>query len=133
MDKVPSPEAPEPKFLRHVAENSPSESDYDAVMEAIRARSKNSLSQSLSPTTSLESVIRQSPYHPKRAVNMFSSSTTSSGVYVGAKSPNAIAFSSSKYSSSSPMSPEEEEIINIFDHKKGLILLREMTRTSENF
>nr|VDD28453.1 unnamed protein product [Brassica oleracea] len=130
--------SPEPEILPPVAENSPS--DYDAVMEAIRARSKNSvLSPSPSPTTSLESVtVGQSPYHPTRAVSMFSSSfTTSSGVYVGAESPNAISFSSSDYSSSSPMSSEEEEIFNklrtadIFDHEQGLILLRKMTRTSE--
>ena len=128
---------PEPEILPPVAENSPS--DYDAVMEAIRARSKNSLSPSPSPTTSLESVtVGQSPYHPTRAVSMFSSSsTTSSGVYVGAESPNAISFSSSDYSSSSPMSTEEEEIFNklrtadIFDHEQGLILLRKITRTSE--
>ncbi|CAN6970392.1 unnamed protein product [Brassica rapa subsp. trilocularis] len=128
---------PEPEILPPVAENSPS--DYYAVMEAIRARSKNSVSPSPSPTTSLESVtVGQSPYHPTRAVSMFSSSsTTSSGVYIGAESPNAISFSSSDYSSSSPMSPEEEEIFNklrtadIFDHEQGLILLRKMTRTSE--
>ncbi|KAF8088037.1 hypothetical protein N665_0557s0037 [Sinapis alba] len=151
MDKDPGPEAPdreglepleppEHEFLPPVAENLPS--DYDAVMEAIRARSKSSLSPSPSPTTSLESVtVGQSPYHPTRAVSMFSSSsTTSSGVYVGVESPNTISFSSSDYSSSSssPMSPEEEEIFNklraadIFDHEQGLILLRKMTRTSED-
>ncbi|KAL0856423.1 hypothetical protein Bca101_061576 [Brassica carinata] len=141
MDKDPGLEAsylqglepPEPEFLPHVAENSPS--DYDAVMETIRARSKNSVSPT---TSSLESVtVGQRPYHPTRAVSMFSSSsTTSSGVYVGAESPvrNAV----SDYSSSSPMSPEEEEIFNklrgadIFDHEQGLILLRKMTRTSED-
>ncbi|KAG7538915.1 U box domain [Arabidopsis suecica] len=146
MDKDPSPspsqspgldtKAPEPEILPPVEEDSPS--DYDAVMEAIRARSKNSMS----PTTSLESVtIGQSPYHPVRAVSMFSSSTTSSssGVFAGADSPfrNAMSFSSSDHSSS-PMSPEEEEIFNklrgtdIFDHEQGLILLRKMTRSGED-
>ncbi|EOA13153.1 hypothetical protein CARUB_v10026171mg [Capsella rubella] len=134
----PGPKAPEPEILPPVEENSPSDSDYDAVMEAIRARSKSSMS----PTTSLESVtIGQSPFHPARAVSMFSSSTTSSssGVFAGADSPfrNAISFSSSDHSSS-PMSPEEEEIFNklrgtdIFDHEQGLILLRKMTRSSED-
>ncbi|ESQ31665.1 hypothetical protein EUTSA_v10003926mg [Eutrema salsugineum] len=146
MDKDPSPgpespvtrAAPEPESLPPVAENSPS--DYETVMEAIRARSRSSMS----PTTSLESVtIGQSPFHPTRAVSMFSSSSTtssSSGVFAGADSPirNAISFSSSDYSSSSPMSPEEEEIFNklrgadIFDHEQGLILLRKMTRSSED-
>ncbi|KAJ0236373.1 U-box domain-containing protein 41 [Hirschfeldia incana] len=128
------PEPPESEFLPPVVENSPS--DYDAVMEVIRARSKNPESP---PTTSLESVtVGQSPYHPTRAISMFSSSTTSSGAYVGAESPNAVSFSSSDYSSSSPMSREEEEIFNklrgadIFDHEQGLILLRKMTRTSED-
>ncbi|KAL9284322.1 U-box domain-containing protein 41 [Arabidopsis thaliana] len=146
MDKDPNPSPgqspgpgakdPEPEILPPVEENSPS--DYDAVMEAIRARSKNSMS----PTTSLESVtIGQSPYHPVRAVSMFSSSTTSSssGVFAGADSPfrNAMSFSSTDHSSS-PMSPEEEEIFNklrgtdIFDHEQGLILLRKMTRSSED-
>ncbi|XP_010444105.1 PREDICTED: U-box domain-containing protein 41-like [Camelina sativa] len=137
----PSPKASsEPETLPPVEENSPSGSDYDAVMEAIRARSKSSMS----PTTSLESVtIGQSPsYHPVRAVSMFSSSSTtssSSGVFAGGDSPfrNAISFSSSDHSSS-PMSPEEEEIFNklrgvdIFDHEQGLILLRKMTRSSED-
>ncbi|CAD5335641.1 unnamed protein product [Arabidopsis thaliana] len=132
----PGPKTSEPEILPPVEENSPS--DYDAVMEAIRARSKNSMS----PTTSLESVtIGQSPYHPVRAVSMFSSSTTSSssGVFAGADSPfrNAMSFSSTDHSSS-PMSPEEEEIFNklrgtdIFDHEQGLILLRKMTRSSED-
>nr|AAM91572.1 putative protein [Arabidopsis thaliana]AAN15670.1 putative protein [Arabidopsis thaliana] len=146
MDKDPNPSPgqspgpgdkdPEPEILPPVEENSPS--DYDAVMEAIRARSKNSMS----PTTSLESVtIGQSSYHPVRAVSMFSSSTTSSssGVFAGADSPfrNAMSFSSTDHSSS-PMSPEEEEIFNklrgtdIFDHEQGLILLRKMTRSSED-
>ncbi|KAG7535198.1 Armadillo [Arabidopsis thaliana x Arabidopsis arenosa] len=148
MDKDPNPSptpsqspgldttTPEPEILPPVEEDSPS--DYDAVMEAIRARSKNSMS----PTTSLESVtIGQSPYHPVRAVSMFSSSTTSSssGVFAGADSPfrNAMSFSSSDHSSS-PMSPEEEEIFNklrgtdIFDHEQGLILLRKMTRSGED-
>ncbi|CAH8280575.1 unnamed protein product [Arabidopsis lyrata] len=148
MDKDPNPSptpsqspgldttTPESEILPPVEEDSPS--DYDAVMEAIRARSKNSMS----PTTSLESVtIGQSPYHPVRAVSMFSSSTTSSssGVFAGADSPfrNAISFSSSDHSSS-PMSPEEEEIFNklrgtdIFDHEQGLILLRKMTRSGED-
>ncbi|KAL1203895.1 U-box domain-containing protein 41 [Cardamine amara subsp. amara] len=142
MDKDPSPgpgpgldiKAPEPEILPPVEENSPS--DYDTVMESIRARAKSSMS----PTTSLESVtIDQSPYHPARAVSMFSSSSTSSsGVFAGADSPfrNAISFSSSDHSS--PMSPEEEEIYNklrgvdIFDHEQGLILLRKMTRSSED-
>ncbi|KAF8088242.1 hypothetical protein N665_0548s0013 [Sinapis alba] len=131
MDKDPDPnpdpghESPEPEILPPVAENSPS--DYDAVMELIRARSK-------SPTTSLESVtIGQSPFFPTRAVTMFSSSSTTSSLS-GVDSPS---FSSSDYSSSSPMSPEEEEIYNklrgadIFDHEQGLILLRKMTRSSE--
>ncbi|XP_056849890.1 U-box domain-containing protein 41-like [Raphanus sativus] len=117
----------EPEFLLPLAENSPS--DYDTVMEAIRAHSKNSLS----PTTSPKSVtVGQSPYHPTRAVSTFSSSsTTSSGVYVGAETPNAISFSS-------PMSAEEEEIFiklrtgDIFDHEQGLVLLRKMTRSSED-
>ncbi|CAH8392813.1 unnamed protein product [Eruca vesicaria subsp. sativa] len=132
---LPHPNS-EPEILPPVAENSPS--DYDAVMEAIRARSKNSLSPS--PTTSLESVtVGQSPHHPTKAVSMFSSSstTTSSAVYVGAESPTPNAISD--YSSSSPMmSAEEEEIVNklkgadIFDHEQGLILLRKMTRTSED-
>ncbi|CAL9244606.1 unnamed protein product [Arabidopsis halleri] len=148
MDKDPNPSptpsqspgldttTPESEILPPVEEDSPS--DYDAVMEAIRARSKNSMS----PTTSLESVtIGQSPYHPVRAVSMFSSSTnsSSSGVFAGADSPfrNAISFSSSDHSSS-PMSPEEEEIFNklrgtdIFDHEQGLILLRKMTRSGED-
>ncbi|BAB11506.1 unnamed protein product [Arabidopsis thaliana] len=120
MDKDPNPSPgqspgpgdkdPEPEILPPVEENSPS--DYDAVMEAIRARSKNSMS----PTTSLESVtIGQSSYHPR----------------------NAMSFSSTDHSSS-PMSPEEEEIFNklrgtdIFDHEQGLILLRKMTRSSED-
>ncbi|CAN8251878.1 unnamed protein product [Cochlearia groenlandica] len=152
IDKDPTPnpdpkspdtkESPEPEILAPVAENSPS--DYDAVMEAIRARTKNAAASS--PATSVESVtIGQSPFHQTaRAVSMFSSSSTntsSSGVFVGAEdSPirNAISFSSSDYSSSPPMSPEEEEIFNklrgtdIFDHEQGLILLRKMTRSSED-
>uniref|UniRef100_A0A1J3DM98 RING-type E3 ubiquitin transferase n=1 Tax=Noccaea caerulescens TaxID=107243 RepID=A0A1J3DM98_NOCCA len=132
----PDTKAPEPEILPPVAEDSPS--DYDAVMEAIRARSKSSMS----PTTSVESVtVGQSPFHPARAVSMFSSSSTSSsGVYAGADSPfrNAISFSSSDHSSSPPMSPEEEEIYNklkgvdIFDHEQGLIQLRKMTRSGED-
>ncbi|KFK27985.1 hypothetical protein AALP_AA8G456800 [Arabis alpina] len=140
--QIPGPESQEirvsdPEILLPVAEDSPS--DYDSVMEVIRSRSRSSMS----PTTSVESVtIGQSPFHPTRAVSMFSSSSTnsSSGVYAGADSPfrNAMSFSSSDHSSSPPMSPEEEEIYNklkgtdIFDHEQGLILLRKMTRSSED-
>ncbi|KAL0692158.1 hypothetical protein Bca4012_059338 [Brassica carinata] len=149
MDKDPDPnpgpglESPEPEILPPVAENSPS--DYDAVMELIRARSKKPMSPTTSPTaSSVESVtIGQSPFFPTRAVTMFSSSSSttssSSGVYAGFdNSPvrNAVSFSSSD--SSSPISAEEEEIYSklrspdIFDHEQGLILLRKMTRTSED-
>ncbi|CAF1921574.1 hypothetical protein Bca4012_053089 [Brassica carinata] len=145
MDKDPDPdpnpgqESLEREILPPVAENSPS--DYDAVMELIRARSKKPMSPTASPTaSSVESVtIRQTPFFPTRAVTMFSSSSTtssSSGAYAGFDSSSPTSDYSSP--SSSPMSPEEEEIYNklrgadIFDHEQGLILLRKMTRSSED-
>ncbi|XP_010550629.1 PREDICTED: U-box domain-containing protein 41-like [Tarenaya hassleriana] len=136
MDSGSGTRVSEPEILPPVAENSPS--DYDALMEVIRARSRNSMSSS----TSLESVtVGQSPVHPTRPLShsMYSSSS-SSDVFAGAESPfrNPSSFSSSDYSSSPPMSPEEEEICNklkstdIFDHEQGLILLRKLTRSRED-
>ncbi|KAJ4873919.1 U-box domain-containing protein 41 [Raphanus sativus] len=146
MDKDPDPnpnpdpgrESPVNKdeiLLPPVAENSPS--DYDTVMELIRARSKKPITSSPTTSSSVESVtIRQSPFFPTRAVTMFSSSSTtssSSEIYAG-----SFSFSDHSSSSSPAMSPEEEEIYNklraadIFDHEQGLILLRKMTRSSED-
>ncbi|KAF2560944.1 hypothetical protein F2Q70_00018881 [Brassica cretica] len=120
MDKDPDPnpgqESLEREILPPVAENSPS--DYDAVMELIRARSKKPMSPTTaSPTAS-------------------SATSSSSGAYAGFDSSSPTSDYSSP--SSSPMSPEEEEIYNklrgadIFDHEQGLILLRKMTRSSED-
>ncbi|CDY69575.1 BnaCnng64260D [Brassica napus] len=91
------------------------------------------------PDAAYSVTIRQTPFFPTRAVTMFSSSSTtssSSGAYAGFDSSSPTSDYSSP--SSSPMSPEEEEIYNklrgadIFDHEQGLILLRKMTRSSED-
>ncbi|XP_010546052.1 PREDICTED: U-box domain-containing protein 41-like [Tarenaya hassleriana] len=132
MDSGSGARVSQPEILPPVAENTPS--DYDAVMEAIRARSRNSMSSS----TSLGSV---TVGHPSRPVShsMYSTSS-SSDVFPRAESPfrNPSSFSSSDHSYSAPMSPEEEEICNklrstdIFDHEQGLILLRKMTRSGDD-
>lgn len=125
MDKEPGTgnRVARSEILPPVAENSPS--DYDSVMGAIRARSRNSISSS----TSL-------PLHHHRPVTYSSSSE----VFAGAENPNPIqsSFSTSDYSSFPPMSEEEEEIYNklrsanTIDHEQGLILLRKTTRSSES-
>ncbi|CAG7869843.1 U-box domain-containing protein 39 [Brassica rapa] len=125
MDKEPGTgnRVARSEILPPVAENSPS--DYDSVMGAIRARSRNSISSS----TSL-------PLHHHRPVTYSSSSE----VFAGAENPNPIqsSFSTSDYSSFPPMSEEEEEIYNklrsanTVDHEQGLILLRKTTRSSES-